>query len=49
MDREPLKAVGGRGGGGLGALGPALRLVCGVAGAELVLVGAAAGDTLGER
>lgn len=41
-----LGVVGGLGGGGRGVLIPALRLVCGVAGAELVLVGTGGGGGL---
>lgn len=43
-----LGADGGRGGGGRAAFNPALRLVCGVAGAELVLAGGGGGEGLGD-
>ena len=44
-----LAVPGGLGGGGLAALAPALRLVCGVAGAELVLAGREEGEGPKER
>lgn len=49
---EPIRglgAAGGRGGGGLSALFPALLFVSGVAGAEQVLLWGCAGEGLGER
>lgn len=51
-EEEPIRGLGaggGRGGGGLSALLPALLFVSGVAGAEQVLLWGCAGEGLGKR